>query len=104
MQRAGIGGSVRAAYDALGRQTTGLTAGWYLTTMVYDSVDRVVSASDAMGNLRDLAYDANGNLTGQTLTQIVNGLGQLRDSSGAAYDQSDRRTRALDAVSTLIRN
>lgn len=85
-------------YDPLGRQTVGLNANWYVTQTDYDAVDRVRRATDSMGNWRELTYDPNGNRIAQSLTQAVNGVGQLRDASGASFDRSDRLERSIDAA------
>jgi RHS repeat-associated protein len=81
-------------YDALGRVTTGLRPDWYATQAVYDAVDRVTRATDAVGQLRDLAYDANGNVLRESLTVG----GTLWDERKYGYDMSDRRISAADAA------
>jgi RHS repeat-associated protein len=84
-------------YDSLGRLKAGINSDWEQTQFVYDDVDRVVRATDALGNLRDYTYDANGNPAGQQLVLPVNGLTTLVDGSSASYDLSDRKQTGADA-------
>ncbi len=84
------------SYDSLGRVKNGINADWYATQMVYDSVDRVTQATDALGYLRDAQFDANGNPIQQKLN-LNNGAASLADSSAATYDQSDRKASSIDA-------
>ena len=74
-------------YDALGRVTTGLRPDWYHTQFVYHDVHRVKRAKDAVGQLRDYAFDPNRNLLSEGLT--VNNV--LVDQRTFAYDLSDAR-------------
>ena len=88
-------------YDALGRQTTGLTGDWYVTQTQYDDLGRILRATDAIGNWRDFQYDENGNAIGQSLTQAVNGLAAVRDSTATSFDLSDRKERSFDAAGNV---
>ncbi|MFA5026974.1 MAG: DUF6531 domain-containing protein, partial [Candidatus Methylomirabilota bacterium] len=81
------------AYDSLDRLTQGLTAAWYPTTFEYDALDRVIRGTDALGQLRDYAFDANGNLAGERL--LVDGA--LVDQRSFDYDLADRRVRTTNA-------
>jgi RHS repeat-associated protein len=82
------------AYDALGRATTGLRPDWYATQSIYDAVDRVIRGTDAVGQLRDFTYDANGNLIRESLT-----VGStLWDEQKFDYDLSDRRITSSNAA------
>ena len=82
------------AYDDQGRETRGIDADWQLVQRQYDAVDRVIRATDALGQWRDYAYDANGNPVEETLT-----VGNARvDSASAVYDGADRRVQSLDAA------
>ncbi|MHB1176596.1 MAG: RHS repeat-associated core domain-containing protein, partial [Sulfuriferula sp.] len=85
------------AYDSLGRVKNGIDADWQATQTVYDSVDRAIQASDALGNLRDLQYDANGNPVLERLNLGAPGAATLADSRSAGYDQSDRKVSSTDA-------
>ncbi len=84
-------------YDALGRVTTGVWPDGYPTQAVYDAVDRVTRGTDAMGQMRDYRYDANGNPVGQELTVFENGVPTLKDQRAAIFDYSDRPSIVVDA-------
>ena len=85
------------AYDSLGRVKNGIDADWQPTQMVYDSVDRAIQATDALGQLRDRQFDANGNPVLERLNLGVPGAASLADSNSASYDQSDRKLSSTDA-------
>lgn len=84
-------------YDGLGRPTTDTAGNWYPVTKVYDSVDRITRMSDALGNLRDYKYDANGNPIEQSL--MISGA--FIDQASAQYDTSDRKTTSLDVAGNV---
>lgn len=84
-------------YDSLGRVKTGINADWEQTKFEYDDVDRIKKATDALGNLRDYIYDANGNPTEEQLVLPINGFATLVDSNSASYDLSDRKHTSTDA-------
>ncbi|KAF0218592.1 MAG: RHS repeat-associated core domain-containing [Geobacteraceae bacterium] len=89
--------SASLTYDALGRVKTGINTDWYPTQVEYDDVDRVVKATDGTGNLRDYAYDPNGNPAQEKLVLTINAIPTLLDSKSAGYDLSDRKQSATDA-------
>lgn len=88
------------AYDGYNRLKDGIDADWHPTQFEYDDVDRVVRGSDALGNLRDYAYDNNGNPVGDKL-KLPMGVLTLLDSSSATYDQSDRKASVTDAGGSI---
>jgi RHS repeat-associated protein len=79
-------------YDALNRMTGGVDQRWYPTIQSYDALDRVLTASDALGKLRSTRYDANGNAV---LSELLDD-GTRIDSSAAAFDALDRPITLLD--------
>jgi RHS repeat-associated protein len=85
--------SAQLQHDTLGRQTIGIRPDWYPVQASYDVVDRLVQATDPIGNLRNYLYDANGNLLGD---QIVAG-GSITDNLSFSYDHSDRRIQAVNS-------
>ena len=85
------------AYDPLGRQTQGMDGDWHTVHKVYDSVDRVIRASDAAGYWQDYGYDANGNLIEEK--RVVNG--ELLDRTTWDYDFSDRAERELNRAGAM---
>lgn len=84
-------------YDNLGRLTNGVDQDWYPAQFAPDALDRIAQATDALGNLRSIQFDANGNRTGDTLVLGVGGTPTLMDSRSARYDDSDRMVAATDA-------
>ena len=90
-------------YDGLGRLTQGVRADWYPVSYQYDDVDRVIRATDAVGKLRDLRFDANGNPIEQVLMDASSTPAGKVDGTSAAYDQSDRKERSLDSGGNLTR-
>jgi RHS repeat-associated protein len=85
-------------YDSYGRVTTGLRGDWYPTQFSYDFyLDRVIKATDAVGQLRDYTYDANGNPTGETLSLMVNNAMERVDNTAAIFDFSDRKIMSISA-------
>lgn len=99
----GVGGPdtefVDLAYDALGRQTTGVRADWYQPTVAYDPLDRVIQGTDTVGQQRTFQYDSNGRLMQEDLLG-----GPVVDQTTLAYDEADRliqRTAAGGVVTTL---
>jgi RHS repeat-associated protein len=80
-------------HDSLGRQTAGIRPDWYPVQAAFDEVDRVVEATDKIGNLRRFAYDANGNMLAD---QIVAGS-TITDNLSFSYDQSDRRIQTVNS-------
>lgn len=89
--------SATLAYDTLGRQTQGIDADWQPTQTQYDTVDRAIRATDALGNWRDYKYDANGNLIED---KLVNN-GQVLDRATHDYDFSDRPERSWDSAGSM---
>ena len=86
-------------YDSLARQKTGINARWYNTQFDYDDLDRVILATDALGQPRTITFDANGNPLQQEL--IV--AGSRVDASATSFDPIDRPSRTLDAAGSLTR-
>jgi YD repeat-containing protein len=84
-------------YDPLGRPTTDLRADWHTVTKAYDATDRITRITDAVGQLRDLKYDANGNAIDESLTLNLGGTNTLLDRSSVRYDLSDRKVATVDA-------
>ncbi|MBL8843925.1 MAG: RHS repeat protein [Planctomycetes bacterium] len=69
-----------------------------LTTWRYDGFERLVAVTDAMGNVRTLHLDENGNPVRETL------VGELDDQPGAALNVPlEGVTRAFDAMDRPIR-
>jgi RHS repeat-associated protein len=89
--------SATLGYDSLGRLKTGIDADWQATQFNYDDLDRIIEATDRLGNLRSYGFDANGNPTGQKLELPVSGVLTLLDSSSIRYDDSDRKVASTDA-------
>ncbi|WP_124945834.1 DUF6531 domain-containing protein, partial [Sulfurirhabdus autotrophica] len=89
--------SAALGYDPLGRLITGIDTDWYPTSFTYDTVDRIIQATDRLGKLRDYQFDANGNPVGQKLKVDLYGTQTLVDSSAARYDDADRLQAATDA-------
>ncbi|MES2354415.1 MAG: RHS repeat-associated core domain-containing protein [Pseudomonadota bacterium] len=85
--------SIALGYDDLGRPTTDINSDWYSVTKVYDAADRIVQMTDAVGKLRDIQYDANGN----TVDVSLSTSSSLVDRLSARYDGSDRKIAAIDA-------
>ncbi|MBI3560644.1 MAG: type IV secretion protein Rhs [Gammaproteobacteria bacterium] len=85
--------SVSLVYDTLGHLTTGIDAHWYPTKMKYDALDRVIEATDPIGNQRTFQYDANNNAVSERLD--INGA--LVDSRSAYFDLNDRKQTQVDA-------
>lgn len=84
-------------YDSLGRVKTGINGNWYPVSSDYDTLDRAIRATDAVGQQRDYIYDANGNLAESYLDTLINGVPTRMDSTAAQFDLADRRTHATDA-------
>lgn len=97
----GVEISPTLVYDNLGRPTTDLTGNWYEVEKYYDSVDRITRMTDALGNLRDYKYDANGNPIEQSLVMPYGNNNALIDHSSARYDSSDRKTASLDVAGNV---
>ncbi len=86
-------------YDDQGRETRGIDGDWQVVQREYDSVDRVIRATDALGHWRDYQYDANGNLINEALT-VANAR---VDSRVAVYDDADRQVQVIDAAGNATR-
>ncbi len=89
--------SVTLVYDGLGRVKNGITGDWYPTRYDYDKVDRIERGSDALGNMRDYKFDANGNATENKLVIQTDGTSKVVDLTSADYDMSDRKQWSRDA-------
>jgi RHS repeat-associated protein len=87
------------AFDGQGRQTQGIDADWQAVQSQYDAVDRVIRATDGLGQWRDYQFDANGNPIEASLTVE----GDRLDSNSALYDGADRQIQALDAAGNASR-
>jgi len=86
-------------YDDQGRETRGIDGDWQVVQREYDSVDRVIRATDALGHWRDYQYDANGNLINEALT-VANAR---VDSRVAVYDDADRQVQVINAAGNATR-
>ncbi len=86
-------------YDDQGRETRGIDGAWQVVQREYDSVDRVIRATDALGHWRDYQYDANGNLINEALT-VANAR---VDSRVAVYDDADRQVQVINAAGNATR-
>lgn len=85
--------SATLTYDSLGRLLTGVNGSLEATQFAYDTLDRIVQATDPLGNFRSYGFDANGNPTGQRLVIA----GSQIDSSSRRFDDADRAIAATDA-------
>ncbi|MBK1707442.1 RHS repeat protein, partial [Halochromatium glycolicum] len=84
-------------FDTLGRLTEGVNARFEPIEIHYDALNRVTRATDALGQLREYRFDANGNPVHERLTVDVNGIPTLVDSRSAEYGPADRKRLAIDA-------
>jgi RHS repeat-associated protein len=83
------------AFDALGRMTRGLGPDWYQVEYEYDANDRVVAATDALGNLRRFRFDGSGKLVQERLEGTREGVASLEDSRSIEYDRAGRAFRVV---------
>jgi len=90
--------TANSTFDNFGRLINGVSDNWYAIDRQYDEVDRVIKATDAVGNMRDTAYDANGNIIRKWLSMDRgDGVIQLMDESLTTYDDVDRAATTTNA-------
>lgn len=86
-------------YDTLGRMKTGIDDDWQPIQKAYDDLDRVVQATDKLGNLRSYAYDENGNLLSEKIDTGV----KLIVERSYTYDLADRKITETDSGGNITR-
>ncbi len=81
-------------YDGLNRPTAGVDGRWYPTSFIFDALDRLTSASDALGKTHRQTYDANSNLT---QTELIDSGARI-DSAATELDARDRPFALFDVA------
>lgn len=91
-------------YDAVGRQTVHRNARGYDTTGVYDEMDRLVQATDALGTDRGTLYDANGNATEELAEYSTPSMASSTGLPNGTYTypRSIRTTMEYDLLDKLV--
>ena len=87
-------------FDANGKITQVLDDNGHAENVTYDGLNRVLTKTDALGNIRKHAYDANSNLISLEITE-VNPEGLVQDkiiTTSFAYDTLNRLTQSTNNI------
>jgi RHS repeat-associated protein len=97
-----IASTVRVHYDGDGRKIAIIDGRGNVSRFTYDTFNRIVSATDALGNVQQSEYDKLGNVTvTRFFERRVNGTYHLLRRNEFVYDERASRIREIDYLFLL---